>query len=267
MAKMPFSFKRSDKRSDETQQIPAVNQAENANVTLPAESDGKTTHNGANRRWVKWVVGILAFFIGVGIGVAGSGDPTQTTQYKELQSQLLAEQEKYSETQDRLDALEKESDDLKELKSQLDAQKQDLDEREKKVEDLEKKSGEVDKLKKEVEEQQKKLDEKEKEQEERQSQLDEREKNIANREAEKQQRELQVEQVEQQKQVEQQQEVAQKQQTSTSQQTTTAPVTSSQGTAHGGAFCSPLGATAQSDRSTSILTCRVAADGRLRWKK
>ncbi|MFT8537984.1 DUF4236 domain-containing protein [Bifidobacterium aquikefiri] len=40
----------------------------------------------------------------------------------------------------------------------------------------------------------------------------------------------------------------------------------SMGTAHGGAFCSPAGAQAQSDRSSSILTCRVATDGRLRWK-
>lgn len=40
----------------------------------------------------------------------------------------------------------------------------------------------------------------------------------------------------------------------------------STGTAHGGAFCSPEGAQAQSDRSSNILTCRVAADGRLRWK-
>jgi|UPI00068FB983 hypothetical protein len=38
------------------------------------------------------------------------------------------------------------------------------------------------------------------------------------------------------------------------------------GTAHGGAFCTPEGARAQSDRSSRILTCRVAADGRLRWK-
>lgn len=44
------------------------------------------------------------------------------------------------------------------------------------------------------------------------------------------------------------------------------PQTQSQGTAHGGAFCSPEGAQAQSDRSSHILTCRVAADGRLRWK-
>ncbi|WP_432623436.1 hypothetical protein [Bifidobacterium sp.] len=35
--------------------------------------------------------------------------------------------------------------------------------------------------------------------------------------------------------------------------------------AHGGAFCSEQGATAFSDRSTSILTCSVASDGRLRW--
>ncbi|KAE8127328.1 hypothetical protein [Bifidobacterium tibiigranuli] len=44
------------------------------------------------------------------------------------------------------------------------------------------------------------------------------------------------------------------------------PQTQSQGTAHGGAFCSSEGAQAQSDRSSNILTCRVAADGRLRWK-
>ncbi|MFT8926413.1 MAG: DUF4236 domain-containing protein [Bifidobacterium sp.] len=40
----------------------------------------------------------------------------------------------------------------------------------------------------------------------------------------------------------------------------------SMGTAHGDAFCSPEGAQARSDRSSNILTCRVAADGRLRWK-
>ena len=35
--------------------------------------------------------------------------------------------------------------------------------------------------------------------------------------------------------------------------------------AHGGAFCSEEGATAFSDRSTSVLTCSAASDGRLRW--
>jgi hypothetical protein len=40
----------------------------------------------------------------------------------------------------------------------------------------------------------------------------------------------------------------------------------STGRAHGGAFCTPQGSQAQSDRSSHILTCRVASDGRLRWK-
>lgn len=35
--------------------------------------------------------------------------------------------------------------------------------------------------------------------------------------------------------------------------------------ANGGAFCSEEGTTAFSNRSTSILTCSGASDGRLRW--
>lgn len=39
----------------------------------------------------------------------------------------------------------------------------------------------------------------------------------------------------------------------------------SMGTAHRGSFCSGAGSTAQSDRDSDILTCRVARDGRYRW--
>ena len=66
-------------------------------------------------------------------------------------------------------------------------------------------------------------------------------------------------QAEQQKQAEaeQQQQQAQQQQQTQHQST---------GTAHGGAFCSTEGARAQSDRSSNILTCKPASDGRLRWQ-
>lgn len=73
-------------------------------------------------------------------------------------------------------------------------------------------------------------------------------------EAARQQAEQQKQaEAEQQRQAEQQQQQAQQQQ--------------STGTAHGGAFCSTEGARAQSDRSSNILTCKPASDGRLRWQK
>ena len=52
------------------------------------------------------------------------------------------------------------------------------------------------------------------------------------------------------------------QQQKSQQPATAAPV----GTAHGGAYCSPEGARAKSDRSSNILTCKPAKDGLLRWQ-
>lgn len=77
-------------------------------------------------------------------------------------------------------------------------------------------------------------------------------------EAARQQAEQQKQaEAEQQRQAEQQQQQAQQQQQTQHQST---------GTAHGGAFCSTEGARAQSDRSSNILTCKPASDGRLRWQ-
>lgn len=55
--------------------------------------------------------------------------------------------------------------------------------------------------------------------------------------------------------------------TGTSQTPTYEEPAAPMGTAHGGAFCSTEGATAQSDRSSAILTCKPASDGRLRWQR
>lgn len=247
---------------DETQDIggqdvPTARPLPNS-VTVPnvdASWPGpKHTPEKKRRPWVKWVVGVLVFFLGVGIGGSGS-DPTKSSEYQDLQRQLSSEQAKAKTSEERLDELEKQ-----------------LKDTEDKLSELEDQSDELDKRSKELDEQKKKLDEQQKSQEERQSQLDEREKSIASREEEKKKRaeELQAAQ----RQAEQEQQSKQVQQVQTNEATQQAApqapqqqATQNVGTVHGGAFCSTEGATGISDRGGATLTCRVAADGRLRWKR
>lgn len=248
---------------DETQDIggqdaPTARLLPNS-VTVPnvdASGPGpKHTPEKKRRPWVKWVVGVLVFFLGVGIGGSGS-DPTKSSEYQDLQRQLSSEQAKAKTSEERLDELEKQ-----------------LKDTEDKLSELEDQSDELDKRSKELDEQKKKLDEQQKSQEERQSQLDEREKSIASREEEKKQREQELQAAQRQTEQEQQSQQVQQVQTDGSTQQQATPQTPQQqatqnvGTVHGGAFCSSEGATGISDRGGATLTCRVAADGRLRWKR
>lgn len=219
-----------------------------------AGSGPKHTPEKKHRPWVKWVVGVLVFFLGVGIGGSGS-DPTKSSEYQDLQRQLSSEQAKAKTSEERLNELEKQ-----------------LKDTEEKLSELEKQSDELDEKSKELDEQKKKLDEQQKSQEERQSQLDEREKSIASREEEKK-REQELQAAQRQAEQEQQSQQVQQVQADGSTQQQAAPQTPQQqatqnvGTVHGGAFCSSEGATGTSDRGGATLTCRVAADGRLRWKR
>lgn len=248
---------------DETQDIggqdaPTARLLPNS-VTVPnvdASGPGpKHTPEKKRRPWVKWVVGVLVFFLGVGIGGSGS-DPTKSSEYQDLQRQLSSEQAKAKTSEERLDELEKQ-----------------LKDTEDKLSDLEDQSDELDKRSKELDEQKKKLEEQQKSQEERQSQLDEREKSIASREEEKKKREQELQAAQRQAEQEQQSQQVQQVQTDGSTQQQAAPqapqqqATQNVGTVHGGAFCSTEGATGISDRGGATLTCRVAADGRLRWKR
>lgn len=207
-------------------------------VTVPnVDASGpapKHTPEKKRRPWVKWVVGVLVFFLGVGIGGSGS-DPTKSSEYQDLQRQLSSEQAKAKTSEERLDELEKQ-----------------LKDTEDKLSDLEDQSDELDKRSKE---------------------LDEREKSIASREEEKKQREQELQAAQRQAEQEQQSQQVQQVQTDGSTQQQAAPqapqqqATQNVGTVHGGAFCSTEGATGISDRGGATLTCRVAADGRLRWKR
>lgn len=247
--------------TDETQDIggqdaPTARLLPNS-VTVPnvdaSGSGPKHTPEKKRRPWVKWVVGVLVFFLGVGIGGSGS-DPTKSSEYQDLQRQLSSEQAKAKTSEERLGELEKQ-----------------LKDTEDKLSELEDQSDELDTRSKELDEQKKKLDEQQKSQEERQSQLDEREKSIASREEEKK-REQELQAAQRQAEQEQQSQQVQQVQTDGSMQQQATPQTPQQttqnvGTVHGGAFCSSEGATGISDRGGATLTCRVAADGRLRWKR
>ncbi|WP_237743730.1 DUF4236 domain-containing protein [Bifidobacterium ruminantium] len=186
--------------------------------------------------WKRWIVIILVAVVALAVGNM-SADPTQSNQYKELQQQLTTQKRQNGKLQQQVDELNQKLDDIQDLKDQLDQQKAEQDSQQK----------QLDQQKSEQEQKQQEQDQKQQEQDQRQTQLDEREKNIAQREeAKKQAQEQQLAQVAQ-------------------QQQSQAPAATSFDRAHGGAFCSTAGATAQSDRSASILTCRVASDGRLRW--
>lgn len=194
--------------------------------------------------WKRWIVIILVAIVALAIGNM-SADPTQSSQYKELQQQLTSQKQRNGKLQRQIDELNQKLDDIQDLKDQLEQQKAEQDSQQK----------QLDRQKSEQEQKQQEQDQKQQEQDQRQTQLDEREKNIAQREeAKKQAQEQQLAQVAQ-------------QQSQAAQPQSQAPAATSLGRAHGGAFCSPAGATAQSDRSSSILTCRTASDGRLRWMR
>lgn len=187
--------------------------------------------------WKRWIVIILVAVVALAIGNM-SADPTQSSQYKQLEQQLTSQKQHNNKLQRQVDELNRKLDDIQDLKDQLEQQK-----------------AEQDSQQKQLDQQQSEQEQKQQEQDQRQTQLDEREKNIAQREeAKKQAQEQQLAQVAQ-------------QQSQAAQSPAQAPAATSLGRAHGGAFCSSAGATAQSDRSSSILTCRTASDGRLRWMR
>lgn len=208
-------------------------------------SDGNHSENPKQPgSWKRWIVIILVAIVALAIGNM-SADPTQSNQYKELQQQLTSQKSQNGKLQRQIDELNRKLDDIQDLKDQLEQQKAEQDSQQK----------QLDQQKAEQEQKQQEQDQKQQEQDQRQTQLDEREKNIAQREeAKKQAQEQQLAQVAQ-------------QQSQAAQPQSPAPAATSLGRAHGGAFCSPAGATAQSDRSSSILTCRTASDGRLRWMR
>ncbi|WP_240542246.1 PASTA domain-containing protein [Bifidobacterium felsineum] len=109
------------------------------------------------------------------------------------------------------------------------------------------------------EEARKKAEEEKRKAEEEAARKAEEEKKAAE-EAARQQAEQQAAAEEAARQAQQQQQQQQQQQAQQS-----APQ-SSTGTVHGGSFCSSQGATGRSSAGT-LLTCRVASDGRLRWMK
>ena len=206
-------------------------------------SDGThASHGKQPGKWKRRITLIIVAFVALCIGV-GISDPTSSTQYRDLQSQLTEQRQKNDKLKKQISELNKQIDGLQDLKNQLDQQKTEQDKRQQ-------------------------------EQDERQSQLDTREKNIVQREeAKKQAQEQAVQaaqkaQAAQQAQAQAQAQAAQQAQAQAAQaQAPQQNQTVSSGLAHGGAFCSPAGAMAQSDRSSSILTCRTASDGRLRWQR
>lgn len=211
----------------------------------PPFGGSHANHSKQPKAWKKWIGIILVAAVALAIGNM-SADPTQSSQYKQLQQQLTSQKQHNNKLQRQVDELNRKLDDIQDLKDQLEQQKAEQDSQQK----------QLDQQKSEQEQKQQEQDQKQQEQDQRQTQLDEREKNIAQREeAKKQAQEQQLAQV------------AQQQSQAAAQSQVQAPAATSLGRAHGGAFCSPAGATAQSDRSSSILTCRTAADGRLRWMR
>lgn len=216
----------------------STNELSNSNGPTDPPTGGKHTKKSKQPgSWKRWIVIILVAVVALAIGNM-SADPTQSSQYKQLEQQLTSQKQHNNKLQRQVDELNRKLDDIQDLKDQLEQQK-----------------AEQDSQQKQLDQQQSEQEQKQQEQDQRQTQLDEREKNIAQREeAKKQAQEQQLAQVAQ-------------QQSQAAQSPAQAPAATSLGRAHGGAFCSSAGATAQSDRSSSILTCRTASDGRLRWMR
>lgn len=223
----------------------STNELSNSNGPTDPPTGGKHTKKSKQPgSWKRWIVIILVAIVAFGIGNM-SADPTQSSQYKQLEQQLTSQKQHNNKLQRQVDELNRKLDDIQDLKDQLEQQKAEQDSQQK----------QLDQQQSEQEQKQQEQDQKQQEQDQRQTQLDEREKNIAQREeAKKQAQEQQLAQVAQ-------------QQSQAAQSPAQAPAATSLGRAHGGAFCSSAGATAQSDRSSSILTCRTASDGRLRWMR
>lgn len=222
----------------------STNELSNSNGPTDPPTGGKHTKKSKQPgSWKRWIIIILIAVVALAIGM--SADPTQSSQYKQLEQQLTSQKQHNNKLQRQVDELNRKLDDIQDLKDQLEQQKAEQDSQQK----------QLDQQQSEQEQKQQEQDQKQREQDQRQTQLDEREKNIVQREeAKKQAQEQQLAQVAQ-------------QQSQAAQSPAQAPASTSLGRAHGGAFCSSAGATAQSDRSSSILTCRTASDGRLRWMR
>ena len=228
----------------------STNELSNSNGPTDPPTGGKHTKKSKQPgSWKRWIVIILVAVVALAIGNM-SADPTQSSQYKQLEQQLTSQKQHNNKLQRQVDELNRKLDDIQDLKDQLEQQKAEQDSQQKQLD-----QQQSEQEQKQQEQKQQEQDQKQQEQDQRQTQLDEREKNIAQREeAKKQAQEQQLAQVAQ-------------QQSQAAQSPAQAPAATSLGRAHGGAFCSSAGATAQSDRSSSILTCRTASDGRLRWMR
>ncbi|BDR54954.1 hypothetical protein KIMH_10650 [Bombiscardovia apis] len=232
--------------------------------SVPTQGAGKTSgptgpnhQNSKGQKQLPWksiLAVLVALFIGFNIGNSGSDDPKDSSAYKKLDGQ-------YSQVRDELKSTQK---DLKSTKSKLNDSEKDLKKAKEKAEKWDKEQA--DKKAAEDKAAQEAADKKKAEEEQKQ------------KEAQAQQEAAQ--------QAQKAQETA-TQPAAPNANTPAAPAPAapapaapapapapaqpqvqprSGGSAHGGAFCSPEGAQAQSDRSSNILTCRVASDGRLRWK-
>ncbi|WEV73426.1 DUF4236 domain-containing protein [Bifidobacterium sp. ESL0798] len=209
-----------------TQTLPPIDENPNPHDPWNDGQKHNKKHGFLKRNWKAILVTFIALLLGVAMGSSNDPNPKDSNEYHELDNTYQQLNVKYKKNQK----------DLAQTKKKLKSAQDKADKWDKEQADQKEKQKEADDQQKQLEEQQQ-----------------------AQQEAAAQQAQQQAQQAQQQAQ----------QQAAPAPQPQPAPQQlqrESMGTAHGGAFCSPEGAQAKSDRSSNILTCRTAADGRLRWK-
>ena len=118
------------------------------NAQLPAPQAIPEARPKGSRRWLRWVVPLLAFVLGVGVGTSGDADPTTTPQYLSLQSQLDSSEDEAAQL---TDAVEEAKAEIRQVSSEAEA---DLVERtvqlEQQAAQLEQRTAEVEARAKDV---------------------------------------------------------------------------------------------------------------------
>ncbi|MDF7664861.1 DUF4236 domain-containing protein [Bifidobacterium sp. ESL0745] len=228
-----------------TQQLPPVGGSPNKHFPENGKGKGNKKPGFLKRHWKTILAAFIALIIGFAMGGGGSSNPKDSTEYRELNNSY------------------------QQLETQYQKNEKDLNQTKKDLKSAQEKADKWDKEQADLKEKQQ-ADDQQKAQQEAAAQQDQQQSS---------QQALQQAQQPTQKPAQQQaaQPAKPAPQPLPAPQPATQPVPQPQptpqevqkpsmGKAHGGAFCTPEGAQAQSDRSSNTLTCRVASDGRLRWK-
>ena len=111
----------------------STNELSNSNGPTDPPTGGKHTKKSKQPgSWKRWIGIIIVAVVALAIGNM-SADPTQSSQYKQLEQQLTSQKQHNNKLQRQVDELNRKLDDIQDLKDQLEQQKAEQDSQQKQL--------------------------------------------------------------------------------------------------------------------------------------